>query len=223
MTTTTTRATTRAIIYARVSTKDQKCASQLAECRSYIARQKDWELTGEYIDAGISGKTTSRKELDRCMADAAKRKFDVVIVYKLDRWGRSMIHICESVMELDRIGVRFVAISQGIDTDKSSSASRLQLRIMAAFAEFEREIIGERSLSGIHATIAAGNPFGRPRRVFRVDLAKELREKGFSWRETAERVGVSVTTLRETLDPDSISASKKRIREERRQAREMAQ
>jgi DNA invertase Pin-like site-specific DNA recombinase len=102
-----------AAIYARVSTDDQKCEQQLSELRTYVMA-RGWTLQGEYVDHGLSGKRDTRPALNRLLDAARRRAVDVIVVWKLDRWGRSMAHIVSSVQELDSLGVRFVAVTQGI-------------------------------------------------------------------------------------------------------------
>ena len=127
-------------VYARVSTTDQDCSMQVKELREYCLR-RGWKIQGEYIDTGWSG---AKAQLDMLMKAARVRKFDAVVVWKLDRWGRSIAHLIASLRELASLGVRFVAATQNIDTDESNPMARLLLHIMGAFAEFEREIIRER-------------------------------------------------------------------------------
>jgi putative DNA-invertase from lambdoid prophage Rac len=182
-------------IYARVSTSDQYCENQLREVREYVARH-GWKIAGEYVDEGFSGAKASRPALDRLMADAAKRKFDCIAVWKLDRFGRSVLHLNQQLDTLTRHGVRFIATSQGIDTDKSNPTASFLLQILAAVAMFEREIIRERTLSGIRAAQAAGKHVGRPKRVFRRDDVVRLRDKeGLSWRAIAAKLELPVMTV----------------------------
>jgi DNA invertase Pin-like site-specific DNA recombinase len=185
-------------LYARVSTKDQKCEVQLRELREYVQR-RGWESApaphDEYVDTGFSGAKASRPALDRLMEDARLRKFDCVLVWKLDRFGRSVLNLSNQLAELDRYGVRFMAVSQGIDTDQTNPMSRFMLTILAAVAEFERELIRERTLSGLHAARAKGQKLGRKPRVFRRDLAVQMRAEGKSWRVIARELGVPVSTV----------------------------
>jgi DNA invertase Pin-like site-specific DNA recombinase len=111
-----TSATISTAIYARCSTSDQTCDSQLKELREYVAR-RGWSIAGEFIDSGFSGAKASRPALDSLMKAAALRKFDCVAVYKLDRFGRSVLNLNQQLSTLESYGVRFVAISQGLDTD----------------------------------------------------------------------------------------------------------
>jgi putative DNA-invertase from lambdoid prophage Rac len=160
--------------YARVSTTDQNCEVQLRELRDYVAR-RGWDPATEYIDSGVSGAKASRPALDRLMTAAARRDIDCVLVLKLDRFGRSVLHLSQQLAALTSYGVRFIAVSQGVDTDASNPSSRLLLTILAGVAEFERELIRERTLSGVRAAKARGKVLGRPRRVFRRDEVTRLR------------------------------------------------
>ncbi|MFN7937658.1 MAG: recombinase family protein [Bryobacteraceae bacterium] len=184
----------RTAIYCRVSTSDQNCEHQLAELRDYVAR-RGWATAKEYIDHGFSGGKASRPALDCLMADAARRKFDCVVVWKIDRFGRSVLHLNQQIGALAAHGVRFIATSQSLDTDESNPASRLLLQILAAVAEFEKDIIKERTLLGVRAAKAKGKVVGRPMRVFRRDQIIKLREQGVSWRGIAERLGVPLSTV----------------------------
>jgi putative DNA-invertase from lambdoid prophage Rac len=209
----------RCAIYARVSTTDQDCGMQLRELREYIAC-RDWKIGGEYIDTGFSGAKASRPALDRLMADAAKRKFDCIAVYKIDRFGRSVLHLNQQLAALTSHGVRFIATSQSLDTDEKNPTSRLLLQILASVAEFEREMIRERTLSGIRAAQAAGKVVGRPKRVFRRDEVVRLRDQeGLSWRGIGTKLGIPAMTAldsyrqsacTETVVPEAPVSSGKR-------------
>ena len=107
----------RIALYARVSTTDQSCEMQLRELRHYAAG-RDWQVFREYVDTGWSGARASRPELDRLMQDARARRFDAVLVWKLDRWGRSVADCIRSIQELVSLGVRFLAVTQNLDTDQ---------------------------------------------------------------------------------------------------------
>ena len=184
----------KAGVYARVSTSDQNCQMQLCELREYVVR-RGWTVTEEYVDTGWSGTKASRPELDRLMRDASRREFDVVLVYKLDRFGRSVLHLNQQLAALTSYGIRFISTSQAIDTDQSNPTSRLLLQILASVAEFEREMIREWTLSGIRAAKANGKRLGRPKRAFRRDEVVRLRdEDGLSWRVIARHLGVPVMT-----------------------------
>jgi DNA invertase Pin-like site-specific DNA recombinase len=181
-------------IYARVSTTDQDCSMQLRELRDYAQRQ-GWHIFHEYVDHGVSGAKATRPALTRLMTDARLKRFDAVVVWKLDRFGRSLPQLIENVQQLDSFGVRFIAMTQGIDTDQRNPAGRLLLHILASLAEFERDTIIERVRAGIATAQARGTHCGRPQRVFRRDEAVRLRDSGMSWRAVAEKLGVPVMTV----------------------------
>ena len=181
-------------IYARVSTTDQNCDAQLKELREFVAR-RGWSIAQEFVDNGFSGTKASRPALDALMKAAALRKFDAVCVFKIDRFGRSVLHLSQQLAALESHGVRFIAISQGLDTDQSNPTSRLLTGILSCVAEFEREIIRERTLSGIRAAQAAGKHVGRPKRIFRRDEVVRLRdEEGLSWRAIASKLNIPTMT-----------------------------
>src|SRR6516225_611831 len=122
-------------LYARVSTTDQNCEMQLRELRDYISR-RGWQNAGEYVDTGFSGAKASRPALDRLMADASQRKFDGIAVYKVDRFGRSVLNLNQQWGALKSYGVRCIVTSQNLDTDENSSTGKLLFQILASVAEF---------------------------------------------------------------------------------------
>ena len=154
-----------------------------------------WENAGEFVDTGFSGSKASRPALDQLMKEASLRKFDCVVVYKLDRFGRSVLHLNQQLAILETLGIRFVAISQGIDTDSKNPTSRLLLHILSSVAEFEKELIKERTLCGIRAAKAKGKTLGRPKRIFQRAEVIRLRDEGMSWRKIAEKLGVPTMTV----------------------------
>ena len=190
--------TLQAAIYARVSTTDQNCESQLRELREYAAR-RGWAIAGEYVDTGWSGAKASRPELDRLMRDAALRRFDAVLVYKLDRFGRSVRNCLDGIAALGAHGIRFLAVSQSIDTDVANPAARLLLHILASVAEFERELIRERVCAGVRNAKRKGKQLGRKRVVFDRSRAIELHNSGNSIRDIAATLGVGIGTIHRLL------------------------
>jgi DNA invertase Pin-like site-specific DNA recombinase len=183
----------KAAIYARVSTSDQHNEIQIRELKEYISR-RGWELADVYEDE-MSGAKTRRPGLDRLMEDARLHRFDVIVVWKLDRFGRSVIDLVSRLRDLESYGVRFVAASQGIDTDASNPTSRLLTHILAAVAEFERELIKERVSAGLRNARAKGARIGRPRRVFDRQKVLDLRAKGMSCPKIARQLGVGYGTV----------------------------
>ncbi len=197
-------------IYARVSTSDQTCALQLRELRSYV-KARGWKLAGEYVDTGWSGAKASRPQLDRLMGDARNRKVDCICVWKLDRWGRSVANLVGSLNELHALGVRWIATTQGLDTDESSPVGRLLVHILASVAEFERALAQERIKSGLAAAAAKGVHCGRPHKVFHRDRAVELRAQGTSWRAIARELGVPQATVRRAVSSDAPTPRHSRV------------
>jgi len=183
----------RAAIYARVSTTDQDNSLQIAELTEYVKR-RGWELAGIYQDT-LSGARADRPGLDRLMRDARLRRFDVVVVWKLDRFGRSLVDCVSAIQELAGLGIRFIATSQGLDTDESNPASKLLLHILAAVAQFERELIRERVQAGVRRARARGKRIGRPQKVFDREEVHRLRRQGLSIAKIAERMGLGVGTV----------------------------
>jgi putative DNA-invertase from lambdoid prophage Rac len=192
----------RAAIYARVSTSDQNNAIQIRELTDYVQR-RGWQLAGIYQDQ-MSGAKASRPGLDRLVADARVRRFDAVLVWKLDRFGRSLVRCVSGIQELASLGVRFIATSQGLDTDESNPASKLLLHILAAVAQFERELIRERVSAGMRAAQArgtrSGKPIGRPRRIFDREQVRELRKNGIAIDAVARQMKLGVGTVRRALE-----------------------
>jgi DNA invertase Pin-like site-specific DNA recombinase len=183
---------------------------QRRELNDYCQR-RGWEIVGEYTDTGWSGSKANRPELTRLMNDARKRRFDLVLVWKLDRWGRSVADSIRNIQELDSLGVKFLAVTENIGTEESSPMARFMLVIMSAFAELERELIRERTVAGVKVARANGKTLGRPRRVFRRDEAIRLRNEGLSWRAIARRLGVPVTTVVDACRRSEIVAAEASI------------
>ena len=181
--------TQRAAIYARVSTFDQTTENQVIELRRY-AETRGW-TANEYVDEGVSGSTDHRPALDTLLRDARRRRFDVLVCWRLDRLGRNLKHLILFLDELQALGVDFVSLAEGIDA--TTPAGRLQMHILGAIAEFERARIAERVRLGLARVQANGQKLGRPK----VELtAKQLATvKGLSVDEAAVKLGVSRSTL----------------------------
>jgi hypothetical protein len=142
----------KAAIYARVSTVDQEPENQLQELRRYV-EARDWSGV-EYVDHGVSGATERRPALDRLLADARRRRFDVLVCWRLDRLGRNLKHLITLLDDLQALGVAFVSLAEGIDA--TTPARKLQMHILGAIAEFERERIRERVLAGLQRARTQG-------------------------------------------------------------------
>lgn len=169
---------------------------QVAELREYTSR-RGWEIFREYVDHGISGSKESRPELNQLMSDAHRRHFDVVLVWKVDRFGRSLKHLVNALADLDAYGVAFVSLRDNLDL--STPSGRLMFQIIGAMAEFERSLIQERVRAGLRNARLKGKVLGRPRRIVNSDEMARLREQGASLREIAKAVGASPGTVRTRL------------------------
>ena len=146
-------------IYARVSTNNgQDPEMQLREVRDYCQR-RGWELKGEYVDT-ISGAKDSRPELNRLLADAHRRQFDAVVVWKFDRFARSVSHLLRALENFRSLGIEFVSLSEQMDT--STPAGKMVFTVLAAVAELERSLIAERVRAGLRNARAKGKRLGRP-------------------------------------------------------------
>jgi DNA invertase Pin-like site-specific DNA recombinase len=183
----------RCAIYARVSTLDQEPENQLIELRRYVDA-RGWSGS-EYVDRGISGAKDRRPALDTLIRDAKRRRFDVLVCWRLDRLGRSLKHLIGLLDDLQALGVAFVSLAEGIDA--TTPAGRLQMQILGAIAEFERGRIVERVRAGLARAKAQGTKLGRPRR--RIDPEALARVAGVPDREAARRLGVPRSTLQRWL------------------------
>jgi len=187
-------------LYARVSTAHgQDPELQLVELREYASR-RGWAVFEEYVDVGISGSKESRPELNRLTLDAHQRKIDAVLVWKIDRFGRSLKHLVNSLADLSAYGVAFISLRDNLDL--STPSGRLMFQIIGAMAEFERSLIQERVRAGLRHAKLKGTTLGRPRRIVSSDEMTRLREQGASFREIARAVGASAGTVRTRLLPD---------------------
>jgi DNA invertase Pin-like site-specific DNA recombinase len=197
----------RTALYARVSTNNgQSPAMQLRELRPYCKR-RGWQIAAEYVDTGISGAKDRRPELDRLMADAHKRKFDAVVVWKFDRFARSVSHLLRALETFNALGVSFVSLSESIDT--STPAGKMVFTVLGAVAELERSLIGERVRAGLRNAKANGVRLGRPRCEVDVAVVRRLRARGASWRAVGRALGVSHATAlyRAVRKPSRIRAA----------------
>jgi DNA invertase Pin-like site-specific DNA recombinase len=183
----------RAAIYARVSTNNgQDPHMQTRELREYCKR-RGWDIQGEYVDTGVCGAKEHRPQLDMLLAACRKRRVDAVVVYRYDRFARSLRQLVNALEEFRSLGIEFISLHEGVDT--STPNGRLVFGIFASMAEFERELIRDRVKSGIAAAKSRGKRLGRPR--VSVDAARivALRASGLSWPKIAAELGVSVGTV----------------------------
>ena len=164
---------------------------QTREVREYIER-RDWQLAGEYVDTGICGAEDRRPQLDRMMADAHKRRFDVVAVWKFDRFARSVSHLLRALDTFRVLGIEFVSLSEAIDT--ATPAGRMVFTVLGAVAELERSLIVERVRAGLRNARAKGKRLGRPRVIVDARRIATLRVSGASWSEITRETGVAKGT-----------------------------
>jgi DNA invertase Pin-like site-specific DNA recombinase len=185
--------TTRVALYARVSTNHgQDPEMQLRDLREFCSR-RGWTVTKEYIDQGVSGAKASRPALNELMADAQQRKFDAVLVWKLDRFARSLKHLVNALAEFESLGVAFVSLRDNLDL--STPSGRLMFQIIGAMAEFERSLIQERVKAGLRNARAKGVRLGRPRAIVDAQKIASLRDSGASWRAISEKLGIGLATV----------------------------
>ncbi len=185
----------RIAIYARVSTvgNGQSPEMQLRELREYCER-RGWSLAGEYVDVGISGAKDSRPELNRLLADAHRRHFDAVVVWKFDRFARSVSHLLRALETFRALGVEFVSLSEQVDT--STPTGKMVFTVLGAVAELERSLIAERVRAGLRNAKAKGKVLGRPRVVVDALKIARFRGQGRPWASIAAELGTSVGTVR---------------------------
>ncbi len=176
-------------VYARVSTLNgQNPETQLLELREY-ASHRGWQIVGEYVDAGVSGAKSSRPSLNRLMAHAHQRRFDGILVWKLDRFGRSLRHLVTALAELEALGITFISLKD--NWDLSTPSGRLMFQIVGAMAEFERELYRERIRAGMRRRRLEGMPLGRA--PIQVDHARLVADRlaGMSLTQVAKKYCVS--------------------------------
>jgi len=180
-------------LYTRVSTDEQKTDLQLMDLKEYV-RRRGYEIYNFYEDI-ISGATKERKALDQLMDDAKKRKFDIVLVWKFDRFARSLKMLVDSLALFQELGIDFISYKENIDT--TTSMGRLIFHINSAYAEFEREIIKDRVIAGIKAKREKTERWGRNvlDQAIRTKI-KELIAAGTSIRDTAKTLQISTRTVR---------------------------
>ena len=185
---------TRVVIYARVSTTNhgQDVSMQTRDLEQF-AQARGWTLTDSYVDRGISGSKDRRPELDRLMADARRRRFDAVIVWKFDRFARSVSHLLRALETFHALGIEFVSLSEQMDT--STPTGKMVFTVLGAVAELERSLIVERVKAGLRNARAKGKRLGRPPSSLDATTIARLRSQGMAWRAIASQLGVGVATI----------------------------
>jgi DNA invertase Pin-like site-specific DNA recombinase len=176
---------------------------QADETGDFIQR-RGWTLHDTYLDQGISGSKDRRPELDRLLADARKRRFDILVVYRADRLFRSMKHMVVTLDELAALGVGFVSVNEPFDT--TTPSGKLLLHLVSAMSEFEIGLLQERVRSALAAVVRRGGKLGRPRVNVDVNRALELRAKGLSIRAAAREMKIGAATLQRALSAIGVDA-----------------
>jgi DNA invertase Pin-like site-specific DNA recombinase len=169
---------------------------QVVELREYAVRRA-WQIVEEYVDHGVSGMKESRPALNKLMSDAKQRRFDVVVVWKIDRFGRSLRHLVNSIAELESLGVSFVSLRDSIDL--SSPSGVLMFQLIAAMSQFERSLIQERVKAGIRNARNKGRKLGRPRLAVDSGRIARLRAAGMPFRAISKQLGISVGSVHRAL------------------------
>ncbi|MGA8556213.1 MAG: recombinase family protein, partial [Candidatus Acidiferrales bacterium] len=201
-------------IYARVSTLNgQDPEMQLRELREYCQR-RGMTLVDEYVDTGFSGAKDRRPQLDRLLTDAHRRRFDSVVVWRFDRFARSVSHLLRALETFRSLGIEFISLSEQVDT--STPAGKLVFTVLGAVAELERSLIAERVRAGLRNARAKGKQLGRPRSYLDMAEIQRLRAQGASWRAVGAAPGVPAAPalhasrkgrLKIPLNPEAVSDS----------------
>ena len=190
--------TKRVALYARTSTYDkQDPEMQLRELREYAAI-RGWQVVGVYEDRGFTGTNMNRPRLKTLLLDAKSRQFDLVLVWKLDRWGRSLREIVSMLQDLADYGVEFCSLKDSLDL--STSQGRLMMHLLAAFSQFEADVIKMRVRAGLAHAKASGKQLGRPK-VRDDEAIRNLRANGLSLRRIAHNLQISKGTVQNALKP----------------------
>jgi len=178
---------------AQQTDKARKCSYQICE----YASRRGWEVFAEYVDNGVSGAKESRPELNRLMADGHRRHFDVVLCWKIDRFGRSLKHLVNALADLDGYGIAFVSLCDNLDL--STPSGRLMFQIIGAMAEFERSLIQERVRAGLRKAKLKGKILGRPPLPLDCGRIARLPASGSSIRAISAQLGVAASTVHKAL------------------------
>jgi DNA invertase Pin-like site-specific DNA recombinase len=191
----------RVALYARCSTHDkgQDPELQLAPLREYCQR-RGFEISGEYVDIGVSGTKDRRPQLDRLMEAARKRQVDIILVWKLDRFGRSLKQLVTALDELSGLGIGFISYQDSLDL--TTAQGRLMFHIIGAMAEFEHSLIRDRVKAGLDNARRKGKRLGR-KPVPPIDMTKVIslhqKDPGLSVRKLAGVLGMKKSTVQKTL------------------------
>ena len=189
-------------IYARVSTEDQTSIQQLEQLRNYCEKQ-GLCVYGEYVDEGESALKQNRPQYQRLLEDARRRKIDVILVYKLDRFSRSLKELVNTIDTLKEYGVNFVSYAEK-DFDTTTATGQLMFHIVSAFAQFERDMISERTKLKLNHLKSKGVILGRPQKA-NFQKVFDLRAKGLSLNQIGREIGCDKSTISKTLKKGNLA------------------
>ena len=190
----------RAGLYARVSTHDQQTLGLQSEAMAAYIKNRGWVAARRIEDIGSGSRERPGRE--RLLMAARRRAIDVIVVWRLDRWGRSVADLMATLREMTDLGVGFVSLAEALDL--TTPSGRAMAGMLAIFAEFEREILRERVRAGIAQARKDGRPHGRPRTAsLKADELHRLKAERLSHAEIARRLGISRTSVRRILDQAS--------------------
>jgi DNA invertase Pin-like site-specific DNA recombinase len=186
----------RAALYTRVSTHDQQTLPLQIEALREYAKRRDWQVVREVCE--VASGAVKRPQRDELLQAARRREVDAILVWRLDRWGRSVADLVNSLAELEAVGVAFVSVTEALDL--TTPAGRAMAAMVAVFAQFEREILKDRVKAGIAQAKAKGKPMGRPQTAAKqVQTIRALHTQGLSQAEIARRLGIGRTSVRRLL------------------------
>ena len=189
--------TIRAGLYARVSTLDQQTLPMQIRAMREYADRRGWIIAMQVKEVGSGA--TQRQSREKLLEAARRRKIDVVLVWRLDRWGRSVADLLATLQELEHLGVGFVSLTEALDL--TTPAGRAMAGLLAVFAAFEREVLGERVRAGLAHARQNGKRLGRPATAtMHADRVRKLRRSGLSKSEIARRLNIGRTSVRRILD-----------------------
>ena len=187
----------KAAIYCGVSTSDQKTEMQLMDLRKY-ANDRGFKIYSEYCDNGISGSIKKRPALDCLMNDSKKKKFDVILVWRFDRFARSSQHLVEAPHAFRHLDIQFISYNENIDT--GSPLGEALFTIISAMAQLERDIIRERVKAGLKNARQKGEKLGRPKAGVDLDRIRKMRKSGDSFRRISREMDIPKSTLSRLLN-----------------------
>jgi DNA invertase Pin-like site-specific DNA recombinase len=196
----------RVAIYARISTSNgsQSTDMQVRELREY-AQRREFHIVKEYTDNGFSGSKDSRPALNQLRIDAGQRRFDAVLVWKLDRFARSLKNLVNALADFESLGIAFISLRDNLDL--TTPSGRLMFQIVGAMAEFERALIQERVKAGLAHARAKGVRLGRRNTVVNTARVEILRGSGLSWGKVAAELGVSIPTIQKAMHAHAADAA----------------